>query len=271
MHRDRAESAGDAHARSNHHLGYRAPNPTEVVQADHLPGGNAMADRHRVASRDRQQDDVGRRHLGQLIADQEELGFHRFDPPSSDARSCLTWLIEMAKPTPTFPFTGLSIELLMPITCPAELTSGPPELPGLIAASVWISPERFAPFEADPPWFRFETIPSVSEPDKPKGEPIAYTVSPIWTPSEFPRVTGCRLEAGTEIRMTARSADEFDPTSVAATVWPLLSVTCICVAPAMTCALVRMSPLVSRTIPEPMACPRPVADVIVTTPGDTCA
>jgi hypothetical protein len=48
MHHDRAKSASDAHARSYHHLGYRAPNPTEVVQADHLPGGNAMADRHRV-------------------------------------------------------------------------------------------------------------------------------------------------------------------------------------------------------------------------------
>ena len=30
--------------------------------------------------------------------------------------------------------------VLMPITWPAAFTSGPPELPELIAASVWISP-----------------------------------------------------------------------------------------------------------------------------------
>src|SRR3712207_7935643 len=30
---------------------------------------------------------------------------------------------------------------LTPITSPAPLTSGPPELPGLMAASVWMAPE----------------------------------------------------------------------------------------------------------------------------------
>jgi len=32
----------------------------------------------------------------------------------------------------------LAIALLIPITSPRMLTSGPPELPGLIAASVWM-------------------------------------------------------------------------------------------------------------------------------------
>ena len=31
MHRDRAESAGQAHTRRHHHLGYRTPKPSEVI------------------------------------------------------------------------------------------------------------------------------------------------------------------------------------------------------------------------------------------------
>src|SRR6266581_7680650 len=95
--------------------------------------------------------------------------FHTFDPPSSDGRSWLTWSIGIAKPTPTLPSTGLSIELLIPMTWPCELTSGPPEFPGLIAASVWI---RLAP-EAAAVWPIFDTIPSVNDPDSPNGEPMA--------------------------------------------------------------------------------------------------
>ena len=43
----------------------------------------------------------------------------------------------MLKPTPSLPPPLEAIELLMPMTSPFMLTSGPPELPGLIAASVW--------------------------------------------------------------------------------------------------------------------------------------
>ena len=35
--------------------------------------------------------------------------------------------------------------VLMPITRPRESTSGPPELPGLSAASVWITPSMSRP------------------------------------------------------------------------------------------------------------------------------
>ena len=38
------------------------------------------------------------------------------------------------------------IAVLMPITSPAEETSGPPELPGLRAASVWITSPISRPF-----------------------------------------------------------------------------------------------------------------------------
>lgn len=57
----------------------------------------------------------------------------------------MTALIGIAKPRPTLPAWLLLLELLplpeyiaelIPITWPAELISGPPELPGLSAASV---------------------------------------------------------------------------------------------------------------------------------------
>ena len=49
-----------------------------------------------------------------------------------------TMLIGIANPTPWYPPLRVAIAVLMPITCPDRLTSGPPLLPGLIAASVWM-------------------------------------------------------------------------------------------------------------------------------------
>ncbi len=43
-----------------------------------------------------------------------------------------------AKPTPSKPLLPVYIAVFMPITSPAMFTSGPPELPGLMAASVWM-------------------------------------------------------------------------------------------------------------------------------------
>ncbi|MDF2708852.1 MAG: hypothetical protein K0R62_4504 [Nonomuraea muscovyensis] len=62
--------------------------------------------------------------------------------------SCATrraWLTGMAKPRPMLPLWLLSERLsvamaeLTPTTSPLPLTSGPPELPGLMAASVWMA------------------------------------------------------------------------------------------------------------------------------------
>ena len=44
----------------------------------------------------------------------------------------------MANPRPTEPPLLLKIDEFTPITSPRALVSGPPELPGLMAASVWI-------------------------------------------------------------------------------------------------------------------------------------
>src|SRR5690606_8131136 len=46
--------------------------------------------------------------------------------------------IGIAKPRPTLPPLPEMIELFTPITSPSALSRGPPELPGLIDASVWI-------------------------------------------------------------------------------------------------------------------------------------
>ena len=44
----------------------------------------------------------------------------------------------MAKPMPTDPPVLEKMAELMPATLPSMVTRGPPELPGLIAASVWM-------------------------------------------------------------------------------------------------------------------------------------
>jgi hypothetical protein len=56
--------------------------------------------------------------------------------------TCLAWSIGMAKPTPMLPDDcplTLALAVVMPTTWPAPLISGPPELPGLMAASVWMA------------------------------------------------------------------------------------------------------------------------------------
>ena len=50
-----------------------------------------------------------------------------------------TALTGMEKPTPEFVPVLVRMELLTPMTSPARLSSGPPELPGLMAASVWMT------------------------------------------------------------------------------------------------------------------------------------
>ena len=50
----------------------------------------------------------------------------------------------MAMAKPMF-WASATMAVFMPTTWPAALTSGPPELPGLMAASVWIRPSRETP------------------------------------------------------------------------------------------------------------------------------
>ena len=57
----------------------------------------------------------------------------------SSAATSRTVLIGIAKPMPTFPPEGEKIAVFTPITWPRPFRSGPPELPWLMAASVWMT------------------------------------------------------------------------------------------------------------------------------------
>src|SRR5499425_16823 len=52
-------------------------------------------------------------------------------------RSCCAVCIVTTKPSPSLPPDFEMLWLTMPITSPAELNIGPPELPVLMVASVW--------------------------------------------------------------------------------------------------------------------------------------
>ena len=109
-------------------------------------------------------------------------------PPSSFWMTALTVLLGMAKPTPlSLPWPVLVLEPeticeLMPMTSPAESSSGPPELPGLSAASVWITPLMVAPSGA--------LICRFSGGDDAGGQ---RPVQPEWVPDRVCRVADLRL------------------------------------------------------------------------------
>ena len=76
---------------------------------------------------------------------------------------------------PTFPppLPPVAICELTPITRPFASSSGPPELPGLIGASVWITESIWNPSGA---WMWRpvpETMPAVAVCGRPNGEPMA--------------------------------------------------------------------------------------------------
>ena len=143
--------------------------------------------------------------------------------------------IEMAKPIPC---ASSMMAVLIPITAPLILTSGPPEFPGLIAASVWIRSWRAAPpgSSIDRPTALTTPTVTVGPPSSPSGWPIAMTVSPTSSLPESPRVATGKLLPS--ILTTARSVTGSAPTSLPGNVRPSGRVTRICCAPSTTWALV---------------------------------
>ncbi len=79
-------------------------------------------------------------------------------------------LLEMAKHRPCAPPI---IAVLMPTTSPDPATSGPPELPGFKAASVWITSSMSRPPRARSERPSAETTPAVTVDSKPSGSPMA--------------------------------------------------------------------------------------------------
>ena len=78
-------------------------------------------------------------------------------------------LIGMAKPIPSAVW---ATAVLIPMTLPAESRSAPPELPGLIAASVWMRFRR--------------TVPSWTVMVRPKAERIPAVTELVYVPSGLP-------------------------------------------------------------------------------------
>ena len=110
--------------------------------------------------------------------------------------SC-TELMGMAKPMlsmlawPELPLEEY-LALVIPTTSPYILNRAPPELPELMAVSVWI---RFIVTLLDRVTERFRalTVPLVREKvSSPRGLPMATTSSPTLRASESPRTTGVK-------------------------------------------------------------------------------
>ncbi|MNT39669.1 hypothetical protein D3C72_1759370 [compost metagenome] len=126
--------------------------------------------------------------------------------------------------------------VLMPTSSPFRFTSAPPELPGLMAASVWM---KFSNWLM-PSWLRpsAETMPLVTVWPTPKGLPMASTWSPTSSSSELPStITG---SLSSSILSTARSVSGSVPITLPRA-WRLsFRVTSISSAPSTTWLLVRM-------------------------------
>ena len=124
----------------------------------------------------------------------------------------------------------LAIEELMPTSSPLALTSAPPELPGLIAALVWMALVTTTPDEEsyDPNTssessrlmvvtgrLRALMMPVVTDPDSPSGLPTAMTGAPTVSLLELANLIGFMDSGGFVTRMTARSVDGSLPTTLA--------------------------------------------------------
>ena len=168
----------------------------------------------------------------------------------------------------------------MPTTRPERSTSGPPELPGLIAASVWIASITVLTLsvpESSPVRTgrsRALTMPDVTLPCSPSGEPMATTSWPGCRVAELPSVALVRPWTPA-ILMTARSVTGSRPTMLAVWVEPSLRVAVIEPAPsaasATTWLLVRTSPSEDSTMPLPSPPPCWVLTSMETTLGSTAA
>jgi len=100
------------------------------------------------------------------------------------SKAFLALFMGIAKPSPTDPPEGEAIQVLIPTTSPLIFTRAPPELPWLIAASVWM---KSLMFSAGPPVRPTAlTMPMVTEDMSPRGLPTAIAQSPTLTESESP-------------------------------------------------------------------------------------
>ena len=134
---------------------------------------------------------------------------------------------------------------LTPTSSPFMLTSAPPELPGLIAASVWMASSTVFWLPASPAVdtgrLSALTMPVVTVPSRPSGEPIATTSWPTRRLAEDPRVIGVRPDTPWA-RTTAMSLAGSAPTTVNGAVRPSAKVTVVTGLPSASGARDRPGP-----------------------------
>src|SRR5438552_935552 len=140
---------------------------------------------------------------------------------------CLTRFAGIAKPIEPL----RAAMLLTPITSPAVFTSGPPEFPGLIAASVWMKSKPGAATTRGAP-LRL-TMPNDTLCSRPNGWPSASTNSPTRSRFESPSGSTVRFVAPS-ILIRARSTRVSRPVTFPAQRRPSESRTWIVSAPSTT-------------------------------------
>ena len=118
----------------------------------------------------------------------------------------------MAKPRPWLPPDWLTMKVLIPTRTPSAFTSGPPLLPGLMGASVWMSSMGVGRGVTASIWrAEEETTPMVTVLASPCGLPTAKTSSPCRT-----LAVGSRARVGRPVasmRSRARSMLAWVPTT----------------------------------------------------------
>ena len=111
----------------------------------------------------------------------------------------------MARPIPALEPDGDRIAVVTPISRPAESSNGPPELPGLIAVSVWITLAISLPLLVGSRRFSALMMPLDMDWSSPNGLPIANANWPTLRSEELPTATGGGNPRALLIRNTARS------------------------------------------------------------------
>ena len=164
----------------------------------------------------------------------------------------LAALMGTAKPTPAFAPLDEAIRAFIPITFPYMSRSGPPELPGLMAASVCMTPANEKPrVPAGSERPDALIMPLVSVNSRPNGLPIAATSWPTSASALSPSRAAPIPFLGSVSLSTARSESESPPSNSALTTSPLWKVTVRRSAPSTTWKLVTMRPSSLQTKPDP--------------------
>ena len=139
-------------------------------------------------------------------------------------RSPSTTLAVLAATAKQIPCAPMMTAVLMPTTSPREDTSGPPELPGLSAASVWITSSISRPVRARRERPSADTTPVVTVDSKPSGLPMAMTSCPRLSSLELPSAAAGSV-TGASTRSSARSVSGSSPTTLAVRLLPSTVVT----------------------------------------------